>query len=207
VALVRVEVKPADGPLPVRVADFVRAANERIDSWYEERWQDPIVAFVPSDLERTWRVLEAISREKLAPGPSFCEWGSGFGAVAGLASLAGFHACGIEIERELVESARRLARDSALAVEFVEGNFVPRDAGDLARTKNEFAWLAEGGADGHAALGLDPDDFDVVFAYPWPGEEDVIFRLFEAFGAANALLVTFHGERGLQVHRRSKRAL
>ncbi len=201
-ALVHVDVEPSQGPLPERVAAFVRAANERIDAFFEERWKDPIVAFVPSDLALTWRVLDAIGRAKLAPGPVFCEWGCGFAAVAGLAALAGFQACGIEIERPLLEQARRLAGDFELNVDLVHGNFVPDDAGELADCANEFSWLAEGGPDGHEALELDPDDFDVVFAYPWPGEEEVILRLFDAYAAEQALLVTFRGMEGLRVQRK-----
>ena len=35
-------------------------------------------------------------------------------------------------------------------------------------------------------LGLDPDDFDIVFAYPWPGEEQIIFDLFASHAATGA---------------------
>ncbi len=201
-ALVGVPVKPSEGALPERVAAFVRAANERIDTFNDQRVKHPIVSFVPSDFEATWRMLDAIARGKLAPGRAFCEWGCGFAAVAGLAALAGFDACGIEIERDLVEEARRLAHDFALKVELARGNFVPQDAGALADCNNEFTWLAEGGPDGHSVLRLDPDDFDLVFAYPWPGEEEVIYRLFEAFAAPEALLLTFHGQEGLRLDRK-----
>jgi hypothetical protein len=51
-------------------------------------------------------------------------------------------------------------------------------------------------------LRRDPDDFDLVFAYPWPGSEDVIYRLFDAFAATEALLLTFHGSEGLRVDRK-----
>lgn len=204
-ALLRVEIEPTVSAPPPRVAAFLRDANARIDAFYEEQWQDPIVAFVPSDLEATWRLLDAIARAKLAPGRAFCEWGCGFAAVAGLAELCGFDACGIEIEPRLAEEARRLLRDHGLRAEIATGNFVPRAAAHLARTRNEFAWLATGGPDAHEALGLDPDDFDVLFAYPWPGEEEVIDRLFEAVAAPGALLVTFHGERKLRVQRKRGR--
>jgi len=200
--LVHIDVTPTEGAPPARVAEFMREANQRIDAFYEARWKKPIVAFVPSDLEATWRMLDALFKSKTAPGRSFVEWGSGFAAVAGVASLAGFRACGIEIERPLVDEARKLMRDSRLEVEIVHGNFVPADAGEIGDCNVDFTWLAEGGPDGHDALGLDPRDFDVVFAYPWPGEEKVIHRIFEAYGETGALLVTFHGKDGLQVRRK-----
>ena len=203
-ALVRIAVKPTGGPLPERVATFVAAANARIDAFYEQRWKDPIVAFVPSDLEAAWRLFDALLREKITPGRSFCEWGCGFAAVAGVASLAGFRASAIEIERPLVAEARQLAKDFGLSVEVEHGNFVPNDAGDLAATPNEFTWLAEGGPDGHDALGLDPEDFDVVYVYPWPGEEKVVLRLFDEYANPGSLLVTFHGKEGMRVHRKTE---
>ena len=191
----------APPPPPERVAAFITDADARISRFYEEKWRDPIVSFVPSDYLSCWRAIELVARERLAQGKSFCEWGAGYGVVAGLAALAGFSATGIEIEQLLVAEARKLARDHQLTVEFACGNFVPADAQEYAQTENEFAWLAEGGPDGHEELGLEPDDFDVVFAYPWPGEEDAIERLFHHVAAPGALLMTFRGKEGVRVQR------
>jgi hypothetical protein len=147
----------------------------------------PINAFVPSDLELTWRTLDAIAQSGIAPGRAFCEWGCGFGAIAGLATFAGFDAAGIEIERDLVDEAKWLAANFALKIDLVHGNLVPAGAEALADCDGNFTWLSEAGPDGHSALELEPDDFDLVFAFPWPGEEEVIFRLFDAFAAPEAL--------------------
>lgn len=157
---------------------------------------------MPSDLELVRRTLDAIVRSKLAPGRAFVEWGCGFAAVAGLAALAGFDAAGIEIELELVKQARRLVADHGLAVDIAHGNFVPHDAGELADCDAEFAWLSQADPDGHSALQRDLDHFDVVFAYPWPGEEAVITRLFDAYAATESLLVTFRGREGVVVQRK-----
>lgn len=54
-------------------------------------------------------------------------------------------------------------------------------------------------------LQREPDDWDVVFAYPWPGEEHVIERLFDRYAAAGALLVTYRTEKGTRVQRKSGR--
>ena len=67
------------------------------------------------------------------------------------------------------------------------------------------SWLSTGGPDGYAELELDPDDFDIVFAYPWPGEEQVIFDLFTDSAAVGTLLLTYHGQEGLRLHRKLKR--
>jgi len=200
--LVRVDVTPTAGPLPPRIAKFVRAADRRTDAFHEHRSRRPLHAFVSSDLEGTWRMIDAIARGKLAPGRSFCEWGSGLAAVAGLAALSGFDACGIEIEGDLVDEAKRLMTEFELSVPIALGNFVPQDAGELADCSSEFTYLSERGPDGHAVLRRDPDDFDLVFAYPWPGSEEVIYRVFEAFAATETLLLTFHGSEGLRVDRK-----
>ena len=63
---------------------------------------------------------------------------------------------------------------------------------------DDVAWLSTDGPDGYEELELEPDDFDVVFAYPWPGEEQVIFDLFADSAAVGALLLTYHGHEGVQ---------
>ncbi len=202
-SLERIDVTPTPGPLPTAVARFVRAADQRITAFHEQRVKRPLDAFVSSDLEGTWRMLDAIARRELAPGRSFCEWGCGFAAVAGLAALSGFDACGIEIERDLVDEANRLVDRFELKVAVALGNFVPQDAGELADCTNEFSYLSERGPDGHSVLRRNPDDFDLVFAYPWPGSEEVIYRLFDAFAATDTLLLTYHGSEGMRVDRKS----
>ena len=62
--------------------------------------------------------------------------------------------------------------------------------------------LQFGGADPLEPLGLAADDFDVVYAFPWPGEQDVFEALFDRSAAIGALLVTFHGVDGVVVQRK-----
>jgi len=199
----------ADVPLPpsasrpdAATAAFLSDAAARIDAFFETRWQDPIVGFVPSEFAAVWPVLAALAERDLAPGRLFCEWGCGFGVVAGLAAKLGFEAHGIEIEADLVDAARRLLADHRIVAQLACGSFVPPGGEELARIKAEMAWLVTGGADGHALLGRSADEWDVVFAYPWPGEEHVVERIFERFAAPRALLVTHRSERGTRVQRK-----
>ena len=201
-ALDPVSLDAGDEPLTSDVVSLIQEAQRRVDAWFERSADDPIPGFVPSDFERTYRALRAIYRRRLAPGRSFCEWGSGLGAVAVLADRAGFVACGIESEPALVEEARVLASQHAPGVEFVVGSFVPEGAEATVDRTFEFDWLVTGVQPGYDELGLDIDDFDVVFAYPWPGEEDVVFELFDDHAARGALLLTFHGDEGLRLQRR-----
>ncbi len=182
---------------------LLRDAESRIERFMHERRDSPIAGFVPSDFTAVWRVLAAIQDGRLAPGSAFCEWGSGFGVVACLAAMLGYDACGIEIEHDLVAEAEGLAEDHGLHVAFTQGSFVP-EGGDhfTDNMMSDVAWLAVGEASGYDALGLDVDDFDVVFAYPWPGEESVVEDLFEHYAGRGALLVTYRGREAVWVQRK-----
>ena len=108
---------------------------------------------------------------------------------------------GMEIEGELVDAARQLAGDFDPPVDFDQGSFIPRAGAAALLGDTEFAWLTtEGAYPGPAAMSA--DDFDVIFAYPWPDEECLIEALFEAHAAAGEVLVTYHGGEGLRLRRK-----
>lgn len=197
-ALSELDIEPIDTPLPPRVAEFLREADQRIDRF---RFDHVLPGFVPSDFPNVYRTLDALLKGRVAPGRVFCEWGSGFGVVTCLASMLGYDACGIEIEPELVVAARELAADFGVNVEFVEGSFILDDEDELPEA-DSMSWTRFDGANGFEELGLDPEDFDVVFAYPWPGEERRLRQLFDNHAAVGAVLVSYHGQEGLRVARK-----
>lgn len=203
------QVELGDPPtLPERLASVADSAASAADEFIEANVDNPVPGFVPSDFAACARALLAVRRGVLAPGLSFCEWGSGVGGVTVLASLAGFDAVGIEIDPGLVRRARALAHAAgAPGARFVEGSFVPEgaDADSGVDSQDEILWLVPGGADAYEELGLGVDDFDVVFAYPWPGEERVVETLFLEHAAAGALLLTYHGIEGVRAARKVAR--
>ena len=165
--------------------------------------QDHLIpGFVPSDNERVYRVLSGIVNASLATGPRFCEWGSGFGVVAGLASMLDFEAWGIEIEPLLIDASRQLIADFELDAEFIHGSFIPRGAESFLNTGDGYAWLTTVGG-GTEQLGLALHDFSIIFAYPWPDEEHLTETLFEHYAAPDALLVTYHGGEDFRLRRKS----
>ena len=202
-SLVRVSLPAVLPPVPPKVAAFIADAQSRADAFIESHLTAPIHSFVPSDFSLVYRVLHRVADEHLAPGPLFCEWGSGAGVVACLAAMVGFDACGVEFEADLVELSVQLAREYHVTAGFYRGNFVPRGGQKIAEQVGEFEWLASGGPDPYDEMDLDIDDFDVIFAYPWPGEEGVVERLFDRFASNGALLMTYNGDtEGVRLFRR-----
>jgi hypothetical protein len=202
--LVELDLALTAEKLPAGVARLLADARQRIAA-LEEESRAAFPAFVPSDYELVYRALTAIKSARLSTGRRFLEWGSGVGAATCLAALVEFDAAGIEVESRLVDIAVNLARQHGMPVQFVCGSFVPDGCEPRLDATGDVAWLSAGGADGYAALELDPDDFDLVFAYPWPGEEQVIFDLFADCAAVGALLLTYHGQDGVRLQRKVRR--
>jgi hypothetical protein len=202
--LVEIDLTPSADPIPAYVTQLLADAKHQILS-FEEQSRASIPAFVPSDFELVYRALVAIKSANLATGRRVLEWGSGLGIVTCLAVWVGFDAVGIEIEPRLVSIAEELAEKHGVATQFACGSFVPQGAELRSDYSGDALWLSTDGPDGYEELELDPDDFDVVFAYPWPGEEQVIFDLFNDCAAVGALLLTYHGQEGLRLKRKTRR--
>ena len=188
--------------IPPDVEALILDAERRAEAFGERPGEALVVSFVQSDLRRAWRVLTWIRERGLVPGRRFCEWGSGLGAVALLAARAGFWACGIEVEGDLVEIARSLASDHHLDVEFARGSFLPEDADVSPQDMEEFAWINCSADPAYEELGLDLDEFDLIYGFPWPGEQAVLYDLFDAYASPGAYLMTQHGIEGTRLHRK-----
>ncbi|HEX2191315.1 MAG TPA: hypothetical protein VHG51_20560 [Longimicrobiaceae bacterium] len=153
--------------------------------------------FVAADYDAVLRALLA----QRGPGLRFLEWGSATGVVAIMADLLGFEAYGIELDGRLVETARELAARHGSRARFAAGSFLP--AG--------YRWRPGGGGDGrlgtigdgasaYPELEHPLEDFDVVYGYPWHGEEAMMRDLMRAYGGRGARLL-LHGSEGVRVFR------
>ncbi len=204
--LVDVELDPKPTALPSHVVSFLEEADRRIDHFLVHQIDAPVPGFVPSDFPSVYHVLHALREAQLAPGDRFCEWGSGFGVVASLAGIVGFEAYGIEINEELHAASEELAEDFDVAVEFAHGSFLPEGADqEFTETLSEVNWLETIGESGYDLLELDPDDFDVIYAFPWPGEQHIIANLFERYAAVGALLITYQEQGEIFIRRKTSR--
>jgi hypothetical protein len=177
-----------DGPnvTDEALAQLEQEVHQRVGALSSEGRGD----FVGSGLGAVNRALARIRAEGLAPGTLFCEWGSGVGGVCAVAALNGFAAIGIEIQSELIVAARAMAKDLLLPTVFAEGTFLlPGDELLAADTTHTYCTF---GHDAWDALGVAPGDCDIVFAYPWPGEEACVDGVFARHASPDALLLTFH---------------
>ena len=194
----QIEIEPA--PLPPRVVTTLASARARIDRWFARPGHQAGIGFIPSDYEQVWHALAAIRREH-PDARRLLEWGSGFGVVAGLGALLGLDAHGIEIDGDLVTSANELLAEHDRRATIVQGSFVPMDFVDAGLDDLETRTVL-GQPDAYDELGRDLDDFDLVFAYPWPTEEELYREIFRRGADYGAILLTWSCQEGMRAHRK-----
>jgi hypothetical protein len=119
-----------------------------------------------------------------------------------LAALQGMEAVGIEVEQNLVVQSSDLADDLDIDAEFYCGSFVPRDLRGITDLAAELKHVETHEGDVFKEVGLSLDDFDLFFAFPWPGEHEFFEQVFLACAADGALLLTYRGRDGMHLFRK-----
>jgi hypothetical protein len=152
--------------------------------------------FVPADYDGVLRTLASLR----APGLRFLEWGSATGVITIMADLLGYEAYGIELDPHLVRTARQMAEKYGSGARFAAGSFLPagyryrpRDGGDA-----RLGTIGDG-TSAYPELGHPLDDFDLVYGYPWGGEEPMMLDLMRAYGSRDARFL-LQGPEGIQVY-------
>ncbi len=183
---------PSDRPLPEDVQRLLTEADLRIRAFLSSAPANSVPAFHPSDHAAAYRAICRLDELGYSVEP-LCEWGCGFGVVTALAAQLGLDAYGVEIEPTLVNEAQRLLDDFDIGAEIIEGSFIPRSYTELESWVDpDFETIREG-SDAYDELGLEIRDFDLIYAYPWPGEEELYFEIFERYAAPGATLMMYHG--------------
>ncbi len=167
---------------------------ERFDTEVRDRAFHP---FVNADYE----LVRAALLPHCAPGLKFLEWGSASGVITIMADLLGFEAYGIELDTNLVATACALAKKFQSRARFAAGSFLPTgyrwqpSSGD-----GRIATIGDGES-GYLQLGRSLDEFDVVFGYPWGGEEPMMLDLMKRYGRPGALLMLHTVNGGVERYR------
>jgi hypothetical protein len=184
-----------------RAGSLIDDANDRIEAFMLAD-QSVIENFVTCDFDLVDRSLSWIEENHLLTGSRFCELGSGFGVVAMLAAIRGMESVGIEIEPVLVAQSNDLAVDLDVAAKFFCGSFVPRDAVGVSELAADILHVVTDVGDVYEEIGLAMDDFDLFFAFPWPGEHAFFEQVFDTCAADGALLLTYRGREGMNLVRK-----
>ncbi len=207
-------------PIPRQVHAMVHDLRNRIEA-FQDRWDVPqIEQFVAADYELVYQTLDWLRQSQLMIGNRFVEWGCGFAAVTLIADALGWDAFGIESESILIEHGRTTVVDwcqslrgdltdkgprshcepTARPPELILGNFLPAGAEDLADDPT-LPSLGHAASSAYDKLGLELDDFAVVYSYPWPGEGEFHEQVFDRHAARGALLVQFCGPNDMRAWR------
>jgi hypothetical protein len=184
-----------DPALRARLHALIDEGAEIYDRFDREVREQNWHPFVPGDYGGILQTL----LELRAPGLKFLEWGSATGVVVVMADLLGFDAYGIELDGGLVAIARGLAERYESRARFVAGSFLPSGYRWRPTTGDGRLGTIGQGVSAYSELGLGLDDFDVVYAYPWSGEEPMMFDLMRAYGNSKARLL-LHGDHGVNVY-------
>jgi SAM-dependent methyltransferase len=165
---------------------------DRFDSEVRQKNWHP---FVPADYERMMPALLALR----APGRRFLEWGSATGIVTIMADLLGYEAYGIELDAGLVDVARGLAARYDSQARFAAASFLPAGYRWKANDGDNRPGTIGDGSSAYPALGHPLEDFDVVYGYPWTGEEPMMQNLMRTFGNRKAQLL-LNGPDGVRLY-------
>lgn len=144
--------------------------------------QDEWHPFVCADYDF---VLEALLALR-SPGMRLLEWGSATGVITIMAGLLGYEAYGIELDERLVAISRELADRYDSTARFVAGSFLPAGYTWRPRDGDGRPGTVGEGPSGYLRLGLPLEHFDLVYAFPWGGEEPLMHDLMRVHGRPGA---------------------
>jgi SAM-dependent methyltransferase len=192
----------SEAEIPAEVNRLLEGADALLQQYWDSWHRRPIEQYVACDFRDVYRAMSAIENQSLARGNLFCEWGCGFGIVTAMAAQLGWEAIGIEAESFLVERARKFLASHAIAAEIWQGNFLPSGSERLARHQANHASLFHQVPNAYEDQDLQLDDFAIVFAYPWPGEDGFLKDVFRVYASDSALLLLFLGPYELELYRK-----
>jgi hypothetical protein len=173
-----------------------RRISEHFDATVRRHEWHP---FVAADYDRVERSLTRLRQ----PGLRFLEWGSATGVITIMAGMLGFEAYGIELDPDLVAIARDLAGRHGSTARFALGSFLPAGYEWQSDTGDRRLGTIGQGRSGYLELQQPLESFDVVFAYPWSGEEPIMHDLMRCYGGRHARLL-LHDTEGVHVYQRGR---
>ena len=188
---------PLDPSVLERIGLLCEGGRDLWDTFDADVRQDEWHPFVPADYDVVRDTLLLLRR----PGTRFLEWGSATGIITIMADLMGFDASGIELDESLVRVARELAEQSGSGARFVSASFLPMGWAWTPPDGDGRTGTVGHGTSGYLELGHALEEYDVVYGYPWMGEEQMMHDLMQAHGRRDALLLIHTVENGVKIYR------
>lgn len=200
--LIELDLEIPDSGLPIDVERWLVASRERIERYWDHFKHKPLPQYVECDFDLVSLALKQCVDRELIDGRLFVEWGCGFAVVTGVAALLGLDAVGVEAEEFLCQEARHLFATQSIQAEVWQGNFLPDGARNLAEEEEPLVSLTHSIPSAYGLHDLSLEDFAIVFAYPWPGEEHFLRLVFERYARRDALLLMFRGPYQMELYRK-----
>ena len=195
-----IDLTLSDDPLPEDVVRLIEVAKLRQDEFYDAGLGLRFPKYVPSDPKVVYAAIAFLKDNGHIEGNVFCEWGCGFAIATGIASLVGMDAIGIEIEDELFERATALMKELDIPAEILQTDYLPWGFDEIQEMGGKELIPPESISTAGTEIappqydGLDPDEVDLFFVYPWPDQEEMMLDLFMALSSQGAVLLMYQGE-------------
>lgn len=191
---------------PEPFASLIKDADQRWGDFWAKGLNKRYPRYIASEPAQVYAALKYVKDHDLALGDQLIEWGSGFGVATNLAALMGYNATGIELQEGLVLIADELAEAHGTEAIFLNCSYIP---------EGFVEYDTIGGSDVIADQPIDPDnlpaydgmdfpieEIDVFFVYPWPGEQEMMLKLFDTLAGPDAILIAYFGDMEIGIYRK-----
>ena len=170
----------------------------RADELWEEKIDDDgFESYASADYHEVFHSLKSLRDS----AENFLEFGSGLGVVTLMASWLGFESYGIEARETLVDYSREFASDFSLPATFATGSFIPNQF-QLDPSKGDESvrtFVDEESA--YPELDMELEDFDLIYAYPWPTEHSLYQNVIRQFARSGAIYLYYDAREGTHWNR------
>jgi SAM-dependent methyltransferase len=193
-----------------KIQDLVDSAEARFEAFYAQKMNRRYPRYIASEPAQVYAALKWVTDRGLAPGGTFIEWGSGFGVATGMAALLGYEATGIELRQGLVDIARELLDRLAIKADFLCTSYIPEGyieyetagGSDLVPDDSFGHQLESGPVYQDEDREIEIDEVDLFYVYPWPGEQEMMLKLFDAVAGVDAILIAYYGDLETCIYRK-----
>ncbi|MGB0745254.1 MAG: hypothetical protein ACPGSB_12080 [Opitutales bacterium] len=205
-----INYEPGEAELSSQVQALVDASEERFDTFIANALNKRYPRYIASEPRQVYAALQWVTEKSHVQGNRFVEWGSGFGIATGMAALLGYEASGVELRSGLVEIARELLQSRKIKADFLCTSYIPEGyhefeimgGSDLVRDES-FGNEIEGGAVYYdEEVEIDLSEVDLFYGYPWPGEQEMMLKLFDAVAEPDAVFIAYYGDKEVCIYRK-----